>query len=188
MTQSPAIMSAKVSNLRPLWEDRWSQPMSDDLVEAVPEHPRAALRKLMEGLDEFEGLTQQVIWYGEAWKWTIEYTLDPGEGEGITACYIVPNVATPLVCIPLEAPVLERLPLRRLSRVVRDGIRAAKCAVSIHWATWRPTSKAEAEALTDLVRRKVKISKELTSEAASAKPNGHGERKNGRVPAAKTGR
>lgn len=185
MSPTSAIMSARVSNFRSAWEDRWSEPTADELLDAIESPSRPSLDKLVEGLEGLEGIEQGVSWYGEAWKWTVEYRLaangnGEGNGEGRTACYVIPNVETPLVCIPLEAPVLERLPIRRLSRVVREGIRSAKCAVSIHWAIWRPTSKVEAEALTDLVKRKIKISKELSPPDEADSASGNGGTKRGR--------
>lgn len=198
MSQSPAIMSTRDSNFRSAWEDRWSKPDADDLLEVLPETARTSLHKFVEGLGGLEGIDRQVIWYGEAWRWTVEYTLSADVHENVassqTACYIVPNLETPIVCVPLEAPVLERLPIRRLARTVREGIRSAKCAVSIHWATWRPTSKVEAEALTDLVKRKIKISSELSAKASSngdsdpVKTGANGNGSNGSSGSTKTRR
>jgi hypothetical protein len=61
-----------------------------------------------------------------------------------------------MVCVPLSDAVLNDLPIARLGKVVRDGIKMAKCAVTIHWATWTPTSQAEALQIIDLLKRRHK--------------------------------
>jgi len=146
------------------------------LLDAVPEHHQTSIHQLVEGLDGFEELQRGISWYGEAWKWTVEYTIGSSDGgESQTVCYVVPNVTTPVVCVPLDAIVLEKLPIRRLARVIREGIRSAKCAVTIYWAIWHPTTKVEAEGLTDLVKRKIKLFKELNNGNGSG--NGSTKRK-----------
>ncbi|HEX7009396.1 MAG TPA: hypothetical protein VF184_05410, partial [Phycisphaeraceae bacterium] len=71
--------------------------------------------------------------------------------------YIVPNPATPLVSVPLRSDSYQVLSNKRLSKYVRDGLRSAKCAVELHWATWTPTSASDVEGLVDLVKRKYKL-------------------------------
>ena len=56
-----------------------------------------------------------------------------------------------MVCVPLSDPVLRELPIARLSKYVRDGIKMAKWAVTIHWATWTPVTHAEALLIIDLL-------------------------------------
>lgn len=71
-----------------------------------------------------------------------------------TLCYLVPNHQNPLICVPLSDAVIDRLPLKRLNRFVREAIASSKCAVTIHWAIFAPTTLAETSYLVDLIERK----------------------------------
>ena len=78
-------------------------------------------------------------------------------------CYIVPNIEQPLACVPLSDAVIETLPMRRLSKYIREGIRSAKHAVEISWASWSFETDSEANLISDLIRRKHRA---LTKESA----------------------
>jgi hypothetical protein len=174
------------------WDDRWSEPTVEQLLQPLKVHHRRVFDHLMTFLAGLEGIEQSVIWYGPSWKWTLHYTLPaPAAGhpaapvsalagsahsgngssaglqgakrsngkvkERLTLSYLVPRVESPLVCVPLSEAVIEQLPLPRLTKVIREGIKMAKCAVSIHWATWSPSTMAETNDLMDLVKRYHKI-------------------------------
>lgn len=83
-------------------------------------------------------------------------------------CYLVPSVEMPLVSVPLDDPTIEVLAKKRLSGFIKEGIRHAKCAVQIHWATWTPCSESEAMHLIDLLKRKVVFKLEGAESLAQA--------------------
>lgn len=156
------------------WQNRWKEPSLDDLLSALKAHHRRVFEKLGEHLETLEPLQRTITWYGTGWHWTIEYRMVTGKGKATVAqplCYLVPKVESPLICVPLSEQVLEQLPMRRLSKFVRDGIKIAKCAVAIHWATWTPNNQSESEQLFDLIRRKHKILQEGATPAAVAAKN-----------------
>lgn len=144
------------------WEERWTTPTLDQLWEPNKEHHRRLLPTFMDGALQFDGMTQALQWHGEAWMWSIEINL-PGLGLGGKAAaqnafaYIVPRPETPLVCIPLAEDFIQALPMRRLNRFVRDGIKGAKQSVDLHWAKWTPSAQSEVDHLLDLVKRKHKF-------------------------------
>jgi hypothetical protein len=168
-------MTTSVSNTRLAWQNRWSQPGLETLLNALKPHHRRAFNHLMQGIDVIEGVSKSLIWYGPGWKWTLQYVQAPGpkagnrkggtgNGQGPAPaelsqalCYLVPDSQMPLVCVPLSAGVIEQLPLKRLSKYIRDGIAVAKCAVAIRWAVWSPISDSEAGLLMDLIKRKCTI-------------------------------
>ncbi|MBI1336469.1 MAG: hypothetical protein GC164_05855 [Phycisphaera sp.] len=152
------------------WLDRWNQPNLEQLLDALKAHHRKPYTQILEQLDSYPGVQRSVIWYGSAWKWTIHYAFVDADGQEIeTLCYIVPNSETPLICIPLADEVIEQLPIKRLTKFIREGIRSAKFAVAIHWATWSPLNQTETHALIDLCKRKHKfISANLKQDTALA--------------------
>jgi hypothetical protein len=140
------------------WEDRWSQPTVDQLLDPLnPPHKRV-FTQLMEHLESLDRVQKTILWYGDAWKWTLQYNLLDAKGHRLdTVAYLVPKADGPLICVPFADDQIERLPMRRLPKIVREGIRAAKCALSTHWATWQPSQASEAVQLTELVKRRHKI-------------------------------
>jgi len=169
-------MSSNSLTSRLPWQDRWTQPTLLQLLEPLKIQHRRLFEQLMEELTQFEQVDQIIHWYGFAWNWTIQYRLhDKNAAEPHTLLYLVPRVENPIIVIPLSDKVIEQLPLKRLNRFIRDGIKNAKHAVAIHWATWTPNSKAEVSFLADLLKRKCKLllgvnEKPAVEAEAEAKP------------------
>lgn len=158
------------------WDDRWTQPNLEQLLSPLKTHHRRTLQYVMDGVAEFEGNNQSIIWFGHAWKWTIHYTL-PGPvgrngkpGEASSFCYLVPRIESPMVCVPLSDEVLSQIPIARLNKFVRDGIKLAKWAVAIHWATWTPATQAEALQILDLLKRRHKLWVQSRAETSAPAP------------------
>ncbi len=143
------------------WVNRWDHPTMDSLLAPIQDQSRKALKTLMQQVAGLENLEQRLHWYGPAWRWTIEYRFAEdfpvGDGDPEAVCYFVPNAERPVICVPLNDAHVEKLPMRRLNKLVRNGIRSAKCAVSVHWATWNLTASAEVPHLFDLIKRKRKL-------------------------------
>ncbi|MFP4145359.1 MAG: hypothetical protein ACOCTI_03305 [Phycisphaeraceae bacterium] len=139
------------------WEDRWHEPSLEQLLEPQKATARKPLETILGELETIDNLDRELVWYGPAWRWTIQYALQGQQvtGENPAVAYIVPNPENALVLVPLTDEMVDELPMRRLNKAIREGIRSAKCAYQQHWATWSPSSQAEAENLVDLVRRKI---------------------------------
>ncbi len=140
------------------WEDRWSQPQVKQLLDPIEEQRRKVVDILIKKINAYPGVHQTLIWHGSAWKWTLQFSLYGTDGKLIdTLAYLVPNPETPVLCIPLKPATVEKLPLKRLNRYIRDAIRVSKRAVDIHWAVWTPSAVTETEHLMDLIKRRHKI-------------------------------
>lgn len=143
---------------RDAWQDRWAKPTLEDLLGPHKVQSRKVLQNLMDHVQALPGVRQNIIWYGEAWKWTLQYTLHDTKGRQIdTLCYLVPRLEQPIVSVPLSDAVIDKLPIRRLPKLVRDGIRSAKFAVSTHWANWTPSLLGDANNIFELLKRKHKL-------------------------------
>lgn len=151
-------MSAATASSRLPWEDRWVEPTLEQLLEPIEPQRRDFIKALMEQTLAFPGVKRSLVWHGTAWKWTIEFNVhsDEHESEGILA-YVVPVPAEPIFCIPLTEQEIDKLPIKRLNKYIREGIHVAKRGVKYHWAVWTPTAGTEVEYLTDLVKRKHKF-------------------------------
>jgi hypothetical protein len=163
-------MNAKADPIRPAWEDRWNPPTFEQLMAPQKEQHQNLLHELLNRLEGFDGVSRDIIWWGDSWKWTLQFNLDTPDGPtSEPMAYFVPNPESPIFCVPLREELIAQLPMKRLNRYIRDGIRGAKCAVQIHWAKWTPTAMTEVEHLTDLIKRKHKL---LTGQAKPSKAAG----------------
>jgi hypothetical protein len=150
-----------------VWLDRWTEPTVEQLMEGLKVHQQRNFGRIMEFLNEHADLQWTLLWYGSSWKWTIHYTFKDGsrakdaggDGEKRTMCYLILNYESPVISIPLSDELIARLPLRRLSKFLREGIKNAKCAVDYHWAAWTPGLENETGMIVDLLNRKYKFMK-----------------------------
>ncbi len=143
------------------WQDRWNQPTVEQLLAPFKSETDQPLTRLVSKLDALDHAERAITWYGPAWRWTMHYSVaDPdgvADADANTLAYLVPNNKTPAVSVPLHPDLIGQLPLKRMTKYVREGIRIAKCAVEIHWATWTPTNDSDADALADLLKHKHKL-------------------------------
>ena len=160
-------MTTTVYDVNSPWEDRWAMPEVEQLLGPIEEQRRKVVDILIKQITAYPGVHQPLIWHGTGWKWTLQFSLYAEDGELIdTMAYLVPNPESPVLCIPLKPSTVEKLPLKRLNRYIRDAIRVAKRAVDIYWAVWTPTAVTETEHLMDLIKRRHKIMMALHSEKA----------------------
>jgi len=174
-------MTRSIANNRLAWEDRWTEPSVDQLLKPLNAQRKRQVGLILEELAEWDDIRQEVIWYGPGWNWTIQYKIKATHDlESDILCYIVPKVDSPIVCVPLGDHEIQRLPLKRLNKMIRNGIRVAKCAVSIHWAHWTPSNQTEIAHLIDLLKRKrkaaVTVVVEKPTKAAKAEKSAKAEK------------
>lgn len=140
------------------WQDRWNEPTLDQLLHCLKPQHQKLFGMILDAVGQFERVTQNIIWYGPAWKWTVQLSITDHRGKPTeNLLYLVPNKDMPLVCVPLSDGAINALPLKRLKKYIRDGIAGGKFAVAIHWATWTVNSQAEVACLLDLIKRKHKF-------------------------------
>ena len=158
-------MSKATIPKRDAWEDRWREPTPDQLLEVLKDQHRSPLQWLVEQARQLADVELHMRWYGKAWKWTLELSFTDSEGNDLgVLAYVVPSPELPIVSIPLPTETYDELPMRRLNKYIRDGIRSAKRAVSLYWVSWTPASKSDAEHLFDLIKRKHRMRRNETSQ------------------------
>lgn len=139
------------------WQDRWNRPSLKDLLAGLKAHQSRNFEILMALMDEREETEQSIIWYGPSWKWTVRYLWNKGKGEPIQFAYFIANVEQPIICMPMTQAFVETVPVRRLSKFVRESLKSSKQAVDLIWGSWTPGPESEANQLGDLVKRRIKF-------------------------------
>ncbi len=147
-------------NLTPAlpWQERWTEPTLEGLLAPIDPQHRQVFEALMAELEKYEDVSYSFKWYGPSWNWTLEYAFVDAKGKTIeTLGYLVPRIELPVVCVILTDAQIDGLPIRRLNRMIREGIRSAQCAVQVHWCKWTPHNHSEIGHLVDLIKRKRKM-------------------------------
>ncbi len=150
------------------WFDHWNTPSPEQLLKDVKETHLTVLPTLREQLRQMPGVEERLVWMGDAWKWTFEYTLPGHHVSGPESpdafCYLVPatdtltpHLESPLLVFPIADSFIDFVPFKRLNRYVRDGIKSGKLAVDLIWITWAPGPGPELEHLIDILKRKYKF-------------------------------
>lgn len=130
---------------RARWENRFHVPTAEQLVTGVTKSLVPATDLSRRTLLEVESSVESVQWRG-VWRWTLVYAASPAE-PGLA--YIIPEPSKPRLCIPFPESQLGDLPLKRLSKIVRDGLMAAPIVAGTCWPVWEIQNKAQvAEVLT----------------------------------------
>jgi len=95
------------------------------------------------------GTSEDVMWQG-VWHWTIAYRHESDTSRCLA--YLVADPTKPRLCIPVPNELVPLLPVRKLSRFVRDGILHAPVVGQIRWACWGLTLKSQVEELMLLMQ------------------------------------
>ena len=145
-------MSRKAVKPRIAWEDRFASPDASDLFAPFPKAQAALLEQVREGMAALGGVVESIVWHGVPWRWTFAFASE-SEPERPWA-YLVPQPGRPLLAMPLTGEVIGMLPMRRLSRPVRDALALAALVGGVYWPQWPLTSRTQVDELIGIARRR----------------------------------
>lgn len=152
----PNRMTRRAIKPRPVWEDRFQSPTLDDLRAGLAKQHAQLFDQAREQLLAFDGVRESVVWHGVPWRWTV--TIAPAGDPRSPIAYLIPQPGRPLVAIPLPVEALSSIPLRRMSKAIRDGIVFAAEVGGVHWPTWELQSKPLIDEIVNLLRRRLEAS------------------------------
>lgn len=148
-------MSRKASKPRIAWEDRFAAPEVPELLDALARQQATLVEQARDGLRALGEVSESVVWHGIPWRWTFAFAFED-EPERPWA-YLVPQPGRPLLSIPLTAEVVSALPMKRLSKGVRDAIAGATLVGGVYWPQWPLTSRAQVDELILIARRRAEV-------------------------------
>lgn len=137
---------------RDAWTDRFRAPSVEELKQPLGKQLGQLLEATRQRLVDFAGVREELSWQGIPWRWTLVYRWD-AEPDRPWA-YVIPEPGKPRLALPLSAELIARLPARKLSKPVRDGIVHATEVASVRWAQWELTSKAQLEEILSIAGAK----------------------------------
>jgi hypothetical protein len=145
-------MAKRVSPARHLWEDRFASPSADRLIAALPPTSAPLLAALRSMMTTEHDCVESLSWRGVPWRWTLSYTPAGARPEHGPVAHLVANPAAPTVIFRLSHEEFADLPLRKLSRFVRDGLAQAKLVAGVSWPEWAVLTPTHVSDLADLFR------------------------------------
>jgi len=140
-----------ITNRSP-WEDRFTAPTTESLLGALEDEISEIAGTLRAALGTEAGLYERLEWCGVPWKWSMTYRAERTNGADILA-YVVPNPETPTVVFRLTHEQFGALPLRKLSRHVREGLAPTRLVAGVCWPEWKFQTTTQAQDLIDLFGR-----------------------------------
>lgn len=145
-------MARKAVKPRIAWEDRFAPPDADDLLDPFPKYQVGFIGQIREGMTGLDGVVESIVWHGVPWRWTFAFASE-SEPERPWA-YLVPQPGRPLLAMPLTGEVIAALPMRKLSKSVRDGLALASRVGGVYWPQWPLVGRAQVEELIGIARRR----------------------------------
>lgn len=135
---------ASINKPRAAWEDRFRRPTVDELLSGLNKQLLGLADAWRERMAE-AGLREELSWQGIPFRWTLVYRSEARPDRAVA--YLVPQPVKAYLSIPIASDAVSRLPMRRLSKAVRDSLGAASLVNGQYWAQWELTSKAQLEEL-----------------------------------------
>lgn len=132
------------------WEDRFATPSAEDLLQALDPDAAGLVASLREEFKTDFLLHERLEWCGVPWKWSLTFRADTSATSDILA-YIVPSPESPCVVYRLPHDRVGSLPLRKLSRHVKEGLATAQLVAGVCWPEWKIQSATQTRDLADLL-------------------------------------
>ncbi|HIA71177.1 MAG TPA: hypothetical protein EYO01_00505 [Phycisphaerales bacterium] len=125
-----------------IWTDEYNTPDVKDLKKRILEDGSKAIDKLSSKIAALGDVTEEVIWFGDCWFWTIAYMTEYSEKP---LAIVIPFEEDMQIASQLSHEFIDQLSTRRLKRFVRDGIELAMPPHETEWAIWSAHSPAAVE-------------------------------------------
>lgn len=153
MRLGSASMPKTVAYGRSPWTDRFNRPTAQTLRAGLnPANGRLfddARRRLL----EIDGIREEAAWYGDCWKWVLEYHIDHSEAP---LAAIVPSPLDLQLAVQVEPEFLRSISTSRMKRAVRDGLDLASEPFDTRWGVWSLQPGSLLRDLQDLILQKLR--------------------------------
>lgn len=134
------------------WVDRFAKPTAKELREPMAGDVKRVYDSVRKHLLMLDGVREELVWYGECWRWCLEYRtrLSPDP-----LAVIVPSPQDLQLALPLDTEFTSSLPIKRMKRVVRDGLELAQEPFDTRWGVWSLGGNGLLDELQDLIELKL---------------------------------
>ncbi len=116
-----------------IWTDEFNTPTVAGLRERILVDGVLGFDEFSERMNELGNITQEVMWFGDCWCWSIAFISEHSEKP---VAVVIPFEEDMQIATPLSHAFIDQLSTRRLKRFVRDGIELAMPPHETEWAVW----------------------------------------------------
>ncbi|MEM9082091.1 MAG: hypothetical protein AAGB34_00740 [Planctomycetota bacterium] len=136
------------------WENRFEEPTQQELVEHYNQQLLNVYNAIFEKLRGLGEMNEQFVWMGAPWCWcTLVNPVDMDPERERSWAYVVADREQPLLVMPVDSETMEKLPMRRIKKHVRDFITRGKKVGDITYVEWPIAAKTQLEDIMDMVNR-----------------------------------
>jgi hypothetical protein len=138
-----------------VWEDRFRSPTWAELAAVFPRAQASLIEQARERLLSVPLVRERLAWHGIPWRWSLSYTTET-DGPSPVA-FLIPQPGKPRLAVPLPAELISVVPLRKLSKPVREAIVYAPQVAGVRWANWELTGQGVLDEVLALVEQKMTV-------------------------------
>ncbi|MCI0630520.1 MAG: hypothetical protein L0Y44_07700 [Phycisphaerales bacterium] len=145
-------MQGSGAYIRLSWSDRFQKPTTKQLREPLQGGVKRVFDSVRKHLSELDGVREETIWYGDCWRWCLEYRtrLSPDP-----LALLIPCPQDLQLALPMDREFTSSLPIKRMKRAVRDGLELAQEPFDTRWGVWSLGSNGLLDDLQDLIELKL---------------------------------
>jgi hypothetical protein len=122
------------------------------LISGLPAHLASAAEIARRKFAAIEAVYEEIGWQG-VWKWTFVYATGAEPRKGWA--YLVPDPSKLRLSLPIPAELMQELPLKKLSKFVRDGLLHSPLVGRTKWPMWEIQGKGQVEDILELAKYKM---------------------------------
>ena len=134
------------------WEARFTEPTASRLRADLPADAARHMDRVRRCLLRMDGVVEGFQWYGECWRWSIEYRT---KLSAEPLAVLIPSPDDLRLAIPVAGEFLRTLSPSRLPRLVREGLEMARESFDSRWGLWSLDSAVIIDGLIDLIESKL---------------------------------
>ncbi|MEM1165172.1 MAG: hypothetical protein AAGI30_02655 [Planctomycetota bacterium] len=140
------------------WESQFDRPTEAEVLSHYNQQTLGMFTLVREKLHKLGEMTEVMEYMGPPWHWCFLINpADAAEGRERSWAYLVPNTEVPLLAMPMDLTMVERLPMRRIKKHVREQVARGKKVGTITYAEWSINAKSQLEDIMEMVNRLYKL-------------------------------
>lgn len=134
---------------KPSWSNRFAMPTIGELRTGLNAEVGPVFDHARQSLAQLPGVVETLKWMGVPWSWSLVY--GPA-GEPDAWAFLVPEPGRLQIAMTLPSDRLGDIPLKRLSRFLRDGLMQTQVVGRACWPTWIVGSLAQVDEVAKLIQ------------------------------------
>jgi hypothetical protein len=145
-------MSSTAARGRSAWDDRFRTPSFEEVRDLSGKQAAGLIDAARARLLETGDLREELSWHGLPWRWSLSYRHAMDTERSWAILVLQPN--KPAVSVPLTSDVLSRMPITKLPRAVRDGLRGSCQVNGVYWPRWEFTARSQIDEIFTVLDHK----------------------------------